>query len=161
MTYDLVKFLNAKTCNFCCFQISSKPEISVFPENELPFWNTSVQYKDSGVLIHRNTSYQQRLQRCRVHLLCLLCREFQAYIAAHLPPLAAREKENVKLNFRSLGTSYSIFKIQRDHWGRDEIEARDNNICEDGENKKERAKEWWKGGKNKEHNHDVNLQSSC
>lgn len=38
----------------------------------------------------------------RGDLLCLLCRGFQAYIAGHLPPLAAREKETTKPNKGSL-----------------------------------------------------------
>lgn len=55
---------------------------------------------------------QRSLQRwsdfwSRADLLCLLCREFQAYIAAHLPPLAAREwrkgkgSDDVRFHFRS------------------------------------------------------------
>ena len=51
--------------------------------------NVSVQYSHSGVLTHSNKEYWV----VRVHLLCLLCREFQAYIADRLPPLAVREKK--------------------------------------------------------------------
>lgn len=70
-----------------------------FPENKLLCWkmqfysqiDVSVQYRNSGIITAKLGT--DIFQRYGVHLLCLLCREFQAYIAAHLPPLAVREEK--------------------------------------------------------------------
>lgn len=61
----------------------------------------------------KKSEYLQRCQWGQVYLLCRLYQEFQAYIAARLPPLAEKRKTNEHENMATIQTVHCSNEIQK------------------------------------------------